>query len=145
MWICVSALKMIYHSLFHSVMAYGIMFLRNSPHSPVISKMWKRVIRILMGSGFRESCRGLFKEIKILTRHSIFSLCYCLLFLTGVTLPQIVFIVTLTPDKRMTCICLTYPWLYIWREFFTLVFKFLMPFPWQLRAFLAIPKCLKFL
>jgi hypothetical protein len=28
--------------------------------------MQKRVIRILMGSGYRESCRGLFKELKIL-------------------------------------------------------------------------------
>ena len=37
-----SALKMIYHSLFHSVMTYGIMFWGNSPHSPVIFKMQKR-------------------------------------------------------------------------------------------------------
>jgi hypothetical protein len=29
--------------------------------------MQKRVIRILMGIGYRESCRGLFKELKILT------------------------------------------------------------------------------
>ena len=36
--------KMIYHSLFHSVMAYGIIFWGNSPHSPVIFKMWKRVV-----------------------------------------------------------------------------------------------------
>jgi hypothetical protein len=47
-------------------MFYGIMFLGNSPHSPVIFKMQKRVIRILMGSGYRESCRGLFTELKIL-------------------------------------------------------------------------------
>jgi hypothetical protein len=52
------------------------MFWGNSPHSPVIFKMQKRVIRILMGSGYRESCRGLFKELKILmlTWQYIFSL-----------------------------------------------------------------------
>jgi len=38
--------------------------------------MQKRVIRILMGISYRESCRGLFKELKILTHSSqyIFSL-----------------------------------------------------------------------
>ena len=71
-----SALKMIYHSLFHSVMSYGIMFWGNSPHSPVIFKIQKRVIRVLMGSGYGDSCRGLFKELKILMLVSqyIFSL-----------------------------------------------------------------------
>jgi len=31
-YLSLSALKMIYHSLFHSVMSYGIMFWGNSPH-----------------------------------------------------------------------------------------------------------------
>ena len=47
-------------------MSYGIMFWGNSSHSSVIFKMQKRVIRILMGIGYRESCRGLFKDLKIL-------------------------------------------------------------------------------
>jgi hypothetical protein len=64
-----SALKMIYHSLFHSVISYGIMFWGNSPHSPIIFKMQKRVpvIRTLLGRDYRESCRGLFMKLKILT------------------------------------------------------------------------------
>ena len=57
-YLSLSALKMISHSLFHSIMSYSIMFWGNSPHSPVIFKMQKRVIRILMGIGYRESCRG---------------------------------------------------------------------------------------
>ena len=69
-YLSISALKMIYHSLFHSIMSYGIRFWGNSPHNPVIFKMQKRVIRILMGIGYRESCRGLFKELKILTLSS---------------------------------------------------------------------------
>jgi len=47
-----SALKMIYHSPFHSVMSYGIMFWGNSPNSPVIFEIQKGVVRILMGSVF---------------------------------------------------------------------------------------------
>ena len=93
MWICVSALKMIYHSLFHSVMAYGVMFWRNLPHSPVIFKMFKRVIKILMGSGFRESCRGLFMELKILTLTSqyIFSLLLFVVLNRGYFAPNSVY------------------------------------------------------
>jgi len=66
-YLSISALKMIYHSLFHSIMTYGIMFWGGSPHSSVIFKTQKKVIRIPMGIGYRESCRGLFKELKILT------------------------------------------------------------------------------
>jgi len=75
-YLSISALKMIYHSLFHSIMSCGIIFWGNSPHSPIIFKMRKRVIKILMGIGYRESCTGLFNELKILTLSSqyIFSL-----------------------------------------------------------------------
>jgi hypothetical protein len=50
-------------------MSYGIMFCGNSSHSSVIFKMQKSVIKI-MGYGYRESCRELFKELKILTLSS---------------------------------------------------------------------------
>ena len=46
------------------------MFWWNSSHNAVIFKMQKRVIRIIMGYGYRESCRELFKELKILTLSS---------------------------------------------------------------------------
>jgi len=75
-YLSISTLKIIYHSLFHSIMSYDIMFWGNSSHSSVIFKIHKRVIRILMGYGYRKSCRELFKELKILT-HSpqyVFSL-----------------------------------------------------------------------
>ena len=57
---------MIYHSLFHSIMSYGIIFWGNSSHSSVIFKLQKRAIRTMMGCGYRESCRNLFVELKIL-------------------------------------------------------------------------------
>jgi len=52
------------------------MFWGNSSQSSVIFKMQKRVIRIIIGYGYGESCRELFKELKILTLSSqyIFSL-----------------------------------------------------------------------
>jgi len=57
-------------------MSYGIIFWGNSSHSFVIFRMQKRVIRIILGCGYRESCRELFKELKILSLSSqyIFSL-----------------------------------------------------------------------
>jgi hypothetical protein len=69
------------------------MFWGNSPHSPVIFKMQKRVIKILMGSGYRESCRGLFKELKILTLASqyIFSLLLFVVLDRGYCAPNSVY------------------------------------------------------
>jgi len=69
-YLSIPAMKMVYHSLFHSIMSYGIMFWGNSPHSPIIFKMQKKVLRILVGIGYRDSCRELFKELKILTLSS---------------------------------------------------------------------------
>ena len=60
------AIIMIYHSLFHAVMTYGIIFWGNTPHSIQVLRMQKKVIRIIMGCGNRESCRNLFKEFNIL-------------------------------------------------------------------------------
>jgi hypothetical protein len=41
-------------------------FWGNSSQSSVLFKMQQRVIRIVMGFGYRESCSKLFKELKIL-------------------------------------------------------------------------------
>jgi hypothetical protein len=142
----ISILKMVYHSLFHSIMSYGIMFWGNSPHSPVIFKIQKRVLRILMGIGYRDSCRELFKELKNLTLSSQYILSLLLFVIrNGVTLPQIVYIMTLTPDRKTICTCHMYPWLCIRKESCILVSKFLMPSPQQLKTFLATPKNLKLL
>ena len=47
-------------------MNYGIIFWGNSYHSIKIFRMQERVIRIIMGCGNRDSCRNIFKELKIL-------------------------------------------------------------------------------
>jgi hypothetical protein len=69
------------------------MFWGNSPHSPVIFKMQKRVIWIFMGTGYRESCRGLFKELKILkvSMQYIFSLLLFLVHNRGYFAPNSIY------------------------------------------------------
>ena len=61
-YLSISTLKIIYHSLFHSIMSYDILFWGDSSYSSVIFKMQKKVMKIIMGYGYRESCRVLFKE-----------------------------------------------------------------------------------
>jgi hypothetical protein len=57
-------------------MAYGIIFWGNSTNNSKIFTIQKRAIRIIMGRKSRDSCRNIFKELKILTFISqyIFSL-----------------------------------------------------------------------
>jgi hypothetical protein len=83
----------------------------------------------LMGYGYKESCRELFKELKILTtHHSIYSVCYCSLLIIGITLFQIVYLITLIPDGNMIYTCLRYLWPCIRREFIIQALKFLTVF-----------------
>jgi hypothetical protein len=71
-----SSLIMIYYSLFHSVLAYGILFWGMSSSSLKIFKLQKRVVRIMTDQGNRTSCRELFKKLEILPLKSqyIFSI-----------------------------------------------------------------------
>jgi len=55
-----------YHSLFHAIMTYGIIFWGNSSHSIQVLRMQKKAIRIIIGCGNRESCTNLLKELNIL-------------------------------------------------------------------------------
>jgi len=65
-YINTNAIIKIYHSLFHAVMAYGIIFWGNSSHSTQVFKTQKRAVRIIMGCGNRESCKNVFKKLNIL-------------------------------------------------------------------------------
>lgn len=55
-----------WYSYFHSLMIYGIMFWGNSSHSMHVFRIYKQVIRIIMGSRPRDSCRELLKNLMIL-------------------------------------------------------------------------------
>jgi hypothetical protein len=59
-------LMMICYSYFHSILNYGLIFWGNSSYSNGIFKLQKRIIRIIMGAGTRDSCRELFKILKVL-------------------------------------------------------------------------------
>ena len=66
----INTLKMIYFAYFHSIMEYGTVFWGNSVESIKVFQQQKRIIRIMTGSSPRTSCRGLFKELEILTTTS---------------------------------------------------------------------------
>jgi hypothetical protein len=70
------SLRMVYFSIVHSIISYGIIFWGSSSHTKIIFKNQKRVIRIIINSGNRDSCRDLFGELTILPLQSqyIFSL-----------------------------------------------------------------------
>jgi hypothetical protein len=85
------------------------MFWRNSSLSSVIFKIQKRVIRIIMGYGYRESCRELFRELKILTLSSQYILSLLLFVVNNrYYFVPIVYIITLIPYKKMIYTCLRY-------------------------------------
>jgi hypothetical protein len=63
-------LLMTYYAYAHSIMSYGIVFWGNSTNSDQIFKIQKRIIRIIMKAGNRDSCRPLFKALNILPFYS---------------------------------------------------------------------------
>jgi hypothetical protein len=69
-------LRMDYFAYVHSIISFGIIFWGNQPYSEKISKLQKRVIRIITHSRTRDLCTELFKRMEILPLHSqyIFSL-----------------------------------------------------------------------
>jgi hypothetical protein len=66
----INTTKIIYYSYFHSVMTYGLIYWGNSSLADCVFRMQKRAVRLMMGCGLRESCRDLFKELKILPLRS---------------------------------------------------------------------------
>ena len=67
MYLSNDVLKIVYYAFFHSVMAYGLIFLgENSTKGKCVFKLQKRAVRIIMGAGNNDSCREFFKILKIL-------------------------------------------------------------------------------
>jgi hypothetical protein len=58
--------RMVYFSYFHSIMTYGQIFWGNLPICIRIFRLQKRLIRTITNSGSRDSCRELFKKLKVL-------------------------------------------------------------------------------
>jgi hypothetical protein len=51
-------------------LTYRIIFWGNTPHSNVIFRMQKRIVRIMVRIRYRDSCREYFKRLKILPLQS---------------------------------------------------------------------------
>ena len=64
------ALKSVYHSYFHSLLSYGIIFWGNSSYGLHIFRLQKKAVRIIMGLRPRDSCRKPFKHLRILPLQS---------------------------------------------------------------------------
>jgi hypothetical protein len=60
------SMRSVYFSYFHSIMTYVLIFWGNSPLCICIFRLQKRVIRVITNSRSRDSCRELFKKLKIL-------------------------------------------------------------------------------
>jgi len=58
-------LRTIYLSNFHSFLSYGIIFCENSAYSSNIFKIQKKIIKIIMNARNGDSCRQLYKNLKI--------------------------------------------------------------------------------
>ena len=63
------SLKMVYYACFNSIMSYGLIFWSNSSHSSNIFKIQKTIMQNA-GCRRRNSCRDLFKKLKILPMQS---------------------------------------------------------------------------
>jgi len=123
---------MVYFSIVHSIILYGIIFWGVSTHSNIIFKIQKRIIRIIMNSGNKGSCRDLFKKLNILPLQSqyVLSLFILLLRIKTYLKPTPMFIV-LIQDLIMIYIFLQQTWQYSKTERGILVSKsitiFLLP------------------
>jgi hypothetical protein len=65
-YISLESTRSVYFSYFHSLMTYGLIFWGNSSLCIHIFRLQKRVIRIITNSRSRDSCRELFRKLKIL-------------------------------------------------------------------------------
>jgi hypothetical protein len=65
---------LVYHSYFHSILSYAILFWGNSHHARRIFIIQKRAVRILAGISRRQSCKSHFTNLNILTLTSTFIL-----------------------------------------------------------------------
>jgi hypothetical protein len=60
-FVSTNILKIIYYSCFQSVMTYSMMYWGNSSSVDRDFRMQRRAVRLMMGHGYRQSCRDLFK------------------------------------------------------------------------------------
>ena len=65
MWLC--SVKLIYYADFYLIVKYGVIFWSNQQNINKMFTVQKRIVRIMLGLGYRSSCRAWFKRLAILT------------------------------------------------------------------------------
>ena len=73
-------MKIVYHANFESSIRYGIIFYGSCSELDRVFIIQKRVLRIMLNLGYRESCRSKLKDNRILTTTAIY-IQECLLFI----------------------------------------------------------------
>jgi hypothetical protein len=73
---------MIYFAYVHTIMEYGIIFWGKSSTSINVFRSQKWIIRVIMNARTRDSCRDLFKNLKILPMYSQY-IYYIILFVVN--------------------------------------------------------------
>ena len=61
-----------YFSLFHSLASYGLLIWGHTPTLKRIFALQRRAVRTIGGLGYREDCRHIFKDLRIITLPSLY-------------------------------------------------------------------------
>lgn len=75
----IEIVNILYHANFESILRYGVVFWGGSSYVERVFIIQKRLLRIIQGLPYRESCRGVFRSNKILTVYGLY-LFECLMF-----------------------------------------------------------------
>jgi hypothetical protein len=68
--VTIETLRLIYFAHVHSIISYGIMFWGSASLAQKVFVMQKRIIRVITNMRPRDSCREIFKRMKIMTLYS---------------------------------------------------------------------------
>jgi hypothetical protein len=69
-YLTTDALKLLYYAHVHSIMSYGVIFWGKSSGARRVFKLQKRIVRIIANKKPRDSCREVFKNMRINTLYS---------------------------------------------------------------------------
>lgn len=75
-----STLLTVYYANFYSILRYGVIFWGDSAGSSEVLIIQKRVVRVILGMKSRDSCRGKFRQLNILTFAAVY-IFECVMFL----------------------------------------------------------------
>lgn len=75
-----STLLTVYYANFYSTLRYGVIFWGDSAGSSEVFVIQKKIVRVILGMRSRDSCRGKFRQLNILTFSAVY-IFECVVFL----------------------------------------------------------------